>query len=282
MGFRKILDKEHTLGRRKRPTNGGDTEQAGILAGPRPWGGMGKKEATRTPAEPEDGMKGLGSNVSSNHQGPAWTTTCGGIPMDASHLLPRQVGSFNTHLLGARPMHSAERFFKLSTQGSAYYGRRIYVWRFELTCTMVLVYFSDTGLPLGWYPRSRLLVPPVTGTECPVQGAISADFNNKPSSSQAEVPLEDLNWAWPWTSGIRGTSSPQWEARRLWAATNNAKFLRQKGSELAKGIPNSRLGLLQPQVREHLCRVVLLGFVLYLSVSYYLKCLNKIQIITPL
>lgn len=30
---------------------------------------------------------------------------------------------FNNHLLGARPMPSTERFLKISTLGSVYYGR---------------------------------------------------------------------------------------------------------------------------------------------------------------
>jgi len=77
---------------------GGDTDQAGVVQGY--WQDSGhvvvwarrKHHATGTLAEPEDGMKGFGSNVKPNHQELGGTTTCGGIPTDANHLLPRQAG----------------------------------------------------------------------------------------------------------------------------------------------------------------------------------------------
>lgn len=51
-----------------------------------------KLHATGTLEEPKDVMKGSGSNVKPSHQELGWTTTWGGTPMEANHLLPRQPG----------------------------------------------------------------------------------------------------------------------------------------------------------------------------------------------
>lgn len=79
------------------------------------------------------------------------------------------------------------------------------------------------------YPCCRPLRPLVPGTEYQVGGAISTDFNNKPSFPRQEIPWKTWTEQDNEQGGVRDLSSPQWEAQQLWVATNNASSGGRRG-----------------------------------------------------